>query len=394
MSTIKTLDDLRGLQPEGLVRAVAEMDIELTDLHQTSTGELRDLSEDEENRLDDLIRIRKRAQLQLEKHGKLRSQFESGRGVVTPSGSSLQRGGQDPDYASRSPLAYSPESLDAVQAALDERTTGRFQAFGIEERAALTTSTFGSPRAWGANVLAGPRILHVVAGVPRQPTNAVLAQVPNFTLPTAQAGAAENASLAEFAASTAGSVTLARFGRYTDLSRESNIGTDAAGLVGLQGIGIARDLDTVLVNAVETAAGSAVAFSADVPAAIRKAMAQVIDNTASASAADLVVLTHPDNAALLQDVAPIGGETMGEGFQRFSGALVYPCSAVDTGFMTIAALRAGVRYFEAWPTVTETQVASIKTATLTIATSTISGYGLILAGGATGFAIKVDVVTP
>lgn len=289
----------------------------------------------------------------------------------------------------RHPLAFTAAALDSIQDSLDLRESSRIRA-DLEQRAALTTTTFGAPRAWGANILDGPRLLHSVAGIPVQPTDAVLAHVPNLTLPTAQGSVGENVSLSEYAASTAGSVTLARFGRWTDLSAESNIGTDAGALTAMHRIGVAKDLDKVLIDSVETAAGAAVAFTADVPAAIRKAMAQVIDNTAAADASQLVILTHPDNAALLQDVSPIGGQTMAEAFQRFSGALVYASSAVNTGFMTVANLQAGTRYFEARPLTTQTDV-SIKTDTITIATSVIGGYGVGLTGG---FAVMVDVVTP
>jgi hypothetical protein len=201
---------------------------------------------------------------------------------------------------------------------------------------------------------------------------------------------AENVTLSEFAASTAASVTLARFGRWTDISRESLIGADAGAMVAMHQIGVAKDLDKVLIDAVETAAGAAVGFQTDVPANVRKAMAQVTDNTAAADSADLVVLVHPDNASLLQDVSPIGGQTIAEPFQRFSGAIVYPSSAVNTGFATVANLRAGARYFEARGFTTETDLAP-KTDTMTIASSVVAGYGL---GLATGFAVMVDVVTP
>ncbi|MFD3399438.1 hypothetical protein ACFWUU_02100 [Kribbella sp. NPDC058693] len=301
------------------------------------------------------------------------------------------RAGGSSAAESRHPLAYTSQTLDAVQAAIDSRTSGRFGA--MEQRAALTTGTFGAPRAWGSNVLNGPRLLHMAAGVPQQPVDAIFAQVPNLTLPTASASVAETVTLSEYAASTAGSVTLARFGRWTDLSRESLIGADAGAIVGMHTIACAKDLDKVLIDATETAAGSAVAFTADVPAAIRTAMAQVIDNTAAADAADLVILVNPANAALLQDVSPIGGVTQAEGFTKFSGALVYPSSAVNTGFITVANLAAGARYFEAQPVITETDYLP-KTSVLTVATSTIAGYGLGLVGGASGFAIMVDVVTP
>ena len=288
------------------------------------------------------------------------------------------------------PLAYTSQALDALQSAIESRTAGRFVAGEVEQRAALATTTFGAPRAWGANVLAGPRLLHVVAGVPQQSVDAAYAQHPKFTLPTASASVGENVTLAEFAASTAGSVTLARYGRWTDISREGGLGTDAGSIVAMHQLGVALDLDAALVDAVETAAGAAVAFTADVPAAIRTAMSNVLAATAAEDPEQLVILVNPANAALLQDVTPVGGQTVGERFQRFSGALVYPTSAANTGFMTVANLGAGCRYFEGRGLTTETDEA-VKTATLTIATSVIAGYGV---GLASGFAVMVDVVTP
>lgn len=296
----------------------------------------------------------------------------------------------------RNPLAYTREAMDGLQAALESRTSGRFPAAMTGERlrqfqnAALTTGTFGAPREWGANVLAGPRILHVVAGVPQQPIDSILAQFPQLTLPAATASVGENVSLPEYASSAAGSVTAGRFGRFTDLSAESEIGTDAGALLAMHRVGIAKDLDKVLIDAVEVAAGAAVAFTADVPAAIRKAMAKVLDSTAADDPASLVILAHPDNAHLLQDVTPTGGATIAESFQRFSGALVYPSSAVDTGFMTVANLQAGARYFEAHGVATAVDE-SVKTGTRTVATALIGGYGITLTAD---FAVKVDVVTP
>jgi len=291
--------------------------------------------------------------------------------------------------ADRNPLAYTSQSLDALQAAIDGRAAGRFDAASMEQRAALATSTYGAPRVWGANVLDGPRLLHVAAGVPLQPSDAVLAQYPVLTLPSATTSVGENVTLSEFAASTAGSTTLGRFGRFTDISTESGIGTDAGAIVAQHQIGVAKDLDNNLIGLVNTSAGAAVGFTADVPAAIRSAMAKVIDATAAPDPSDLVVLVHPDNAALLQSVTPTGGQTIAEAFQNFSGALVFPSSAVPTGFMLVANLRAGARYFEAQGVMTQTDLAP-KTGTLTIATSVIAGYGI----GIVGCAVKVDVVTP
>lgn len=352
--------------------AVAEM----TKIAETGVKFRRDLSENEANRFDELAadvklcdeRIRQLKDAE-EREQESRTMF--GRAPEAPH-----------------PLAYTREALDGLQSAIDSRSVGRFEGSSTEKRAALATGTFGAPRVWGSNVIDGPRLLHQVAGVPTQQSDAIYAQYPVLTLPTAGASVAENITLAEFASSTAGSVTLARYGRWTDLSKESLVGTDAGAITSMHRIGIAKDLDSALIGLVNTAAGSPVTFAADVPAAIRKAMAGVIDATAAASVEDVVVLTHPDNAALLQDITPVGGETIGQRFGDFSGSLVYASSAVPTGFMLVGNLKAGCRYFEATGIATETDQ-NIKTGTFSVATSVISGYGLGLAGGA--FA-KVDVV--
>ncbi|MGH8775073.1 MAG: hypothetical protein ACRDWI_07835 [Jiangellaceae bacterium] len=293
------------------------------------------------------------------------------------------------------PLGFTAEALDGLQAAIESRTEGRFAAGMTREElkffnATLSTSTYGAPREWGANVLDGPRLLHVAAGVPRQPITAVLAQFPSLTLPTAAPGVGEGVSLAEYASSTAGSVTLARFGRWTDLSVEALIGADAGALIGMHQLGIALDLDKLLVDAVNTAAGAAVPFNADVVGQIRKSMATVIAATAAADPARLMIMAHPDNVPLLQDVTPVGGLTIAEPFQKFSGATVYASTAVPTGFMLTANLQVGVRFFEARGALSQTDLAP-KSDITTVATSLIGGYGITLT---TGFVIKNDVVTP
>jgi hypothetical protein len=361
---------------------------EMTRIAETAVGFGRDMSEGESRRYDDALAEVNTLEARIaDLQGSEQRAKDTEDAFAKLAGQPAARGGSGPE---RHPLAYTPESLNGLQAAIDSRSAGRFEAADTETRAALATTTYGAPRVWGSNVLNGPRLLHVLAGVPQQPSDAVLAQHPVLTLPAAQGSVGENVSLGEFASSTAGSVTLARFGRWTDMSRESLVGTDAGAITALHRIGVAKDLDKVLIDLVEANTGAAAAFTADVPAAVRKAIAQVLDDTAAEDPADLVVLVHPDNAALLQDVTPIGGQTIAERFQRFSGSLVYASSAVDTGFVSVANLRAGARYFEARALATETEVA-VKTGTLTVASSVISGYGLTLAGGAYR---KVDVVTP
>lgn len=287
------------------------------------------------------------------------------------------------------PLAVSPDTLEKLEEAIKERRHLDMPYMDLERRAALTTGTLGSQRIWGSNVLRGPRIAHRVAGAPEQVVDGAKASHPRFTLPAATAPAAEGASLAEFATSTGQEVSLARYGRFTDFTAESQLGTSAEAVLAQHQIGIAKDLDLDLINQIE-ALLTPEAFEADVPAAIRKRMASVMDATAEDNPEALVVLAHPDDTHLLEDVAPVGGDTIGERFQRFSGALVYPSSAVDTGFMTVANLRAGVRFFRAGsPRVVNDDDA--KTGTRTISSFLIAGYGINLTDG---FAEQQDVVTP
>jgi len=292
----------------------------------------------------------------------------------------------------RNPLAFTVGALEAIQDLFDAGETGRvISTLDREERAAITTALAGGRRQWASAMTAGPRLLHMVAGVPQdRNVGAVAAQHPVITLPTAAAGVAETVSLAEFASSTAGSVTLLRFGRWTDITRELQISASVEPFLQAHQLGIARDLDKVLIDAVETAAGGAVGFVADVPGQIRKQVAAVIDNTAATGADDVVILVNPADASLIQAVSPTGGVTIGERFERFAGAIVYPSAAVNTGFMTIANLRAGTRYIEAEAMHTEERT-DVKTAGTTIATWVIAGYAIGMTGG---FAIMQDVVTP
>jgi hypothetical protein len=296
--------------------------------------------------------------------------------------------------ARRNPLAYTPEALNAVQNALDHRAKWTVESQLTPERlqvlnATLTTTTLGAPREWGASVLNGPRILHQVAGVMPVPSDAAEAEYAKLALPTATAASAEGATLAEYDASTAGTVTLGRFGRFTDLSTEAMLGTSATALIAVHQLAIAKDLDDVLITAVENDAGSPTAFAADVPAQIRIHIATLVDATAAEDPSDIFVLSNPADVHLLEDTTPTGGRTQGEAFQQFSGATVYPSAAVEAGFMTVANLKAGVLWFEARGMLTEFDE-NIKTGVRTAASSILGGYGT---GAIGSYSRQQDVIT-
>jgi hypothetical protein len=297
----------------------------------------------------------------------------------------VPRGAQGPSPRGN-PLALTNDMLNGVQHALDTRTTGLFDA---EYRAALTTSTYGAPREWGSNILSGPRTLWEAAGIPRSEASATFIQYPKLTLPSVDAGVAEGVTVVEFAASTGGSLTLKRYGRFTDFTRESLVGADAGAVVAAHNTAIARDLDSALIGLVNTDAGSAVGFTADVPAAIRKSIATVTDNTAAADG-QIVVMANPADVSLLQAVTSTGGKTIGEEFVRFAGSLVYASAAVPTGFMLVGNLATACRFWEAGGVQTRT-FADVKTGVVSVATDLIGGFGT---ASIASYVQKIDVVTP
>lgn len=287
------------------------------------------------------------------------------------------------------PLAYTRQALDGLQDAIRERRVGRFDGDTITN-VALTTTTYGAPSEWGAAELGGPRLLHVAAGVPTTSIDAITAEFPEISIPSAGVSVSEGISLTEYASVTGGSVVLGRFGKFTEVTGESQMGTSAAPIVAAHQLFIAKSLDKALIDKVNTQAGVAVAFQADVTSAIRKALAEVTDDTAASSVNRLVVLVHSDNVALLEDIAPVSGSGIGEGFSRFSGALVYVSKSVPTGFALVANLVDSVKYFTAQGIRTLTDV-DIRSDVLTIATATVAGYAIGLVGGS---AKKIDIVTP
>ena len=347
----------------------------------------RSLTDDEVSQYEALERDLQAAQ----RDQQIRARNTAYNTVVPPAGVGI---GEPGDGRPANPLAYTPHTVQAVTAALRTRTRGRFEhnltREGFEaQMAALTTGTYGQPTEWGANDgWAGPRVLHVLARVPQiRGLGAVLAEFPEFTLPTAQAAAAEGADLAEYATSAGGTATLGRFGRFTDFTKESQIGTSAAPVLRMHSLGIALDLDDALITGVEAASGGPASFD-DPEADVKTAIAKVLAATAAENPEELVLLVNPDNAALFQDVNPIGGQTIAERFQRFAGALVYPSNSVTTGLVTVANLQVGALYFEAIGAQTATDE-DVKSGVQTVATALIGGYGITLTAG---FAEQVDVV--
>lgn len=75
-----TLEGLRGLTASETRSFLAEVDTQLLDLHQAPDGSLRSLTAPEQGKFDNLMNLRVRAGLQLDKHDELRSAYDNGGG--------------------------------------------------------------------------------------------------------------------------------------------------------------------------------------------------------------------------------------------------------------------------------------------------------------------------
>lgn len=275
-----------------------------------------------------------------------------------------------------SPLAVSAEVMDAVQAAIEGRTAGKWEA-----RAALATANTGGRHTWSAPTLAGPRLLHLSARVPTEPVNAIAAEYLKAGAMASAASVAENITVSELTSVTGASATLARYGRWTSFSTESRIASDAAGTVtSLQRKNVAYDLDAAFITAVAATAPSGAVTGTDAPAGLRIGIATVVD-AVGCEPGDLVIIAPPSAAGLIEDVTPDGARSLAETFTSFAGARLYFSSlaAANTAFVVYGG---AFRFFEAQPFTLATDV-DVKTGTITVATSVIAGFGSgLVAGGA------------
>ncbi|MCB2175604.1 MAG: hypothetical protein KQH57_07325 [Actinomycetales bacterium] len=296
------------------------------------------------------------------------------------------RRGITPDGRSASPLAVRADVLDAVQAAIAGRSAGRWVAGlepAAEQRAALTPSNTGGRHSWSAATLRSPRLLHQVAGVPIE-TNvaAITAEYLRAGAPASAASVAPATAVSELTSVTGTSVTLARYGRYTSLTREHLIAADSAGTItSLHRRSIALDLDTVLITLISAAAptGTGVVTGSAADVALRIGLATVADAT-GAEVPDLTIVANPADAGLIENVDPVGGATLGEVVATFGGAKVY-YSSIATSGTALVFDGASAKYLEAQALTFDSDVA-VTTGVVTLATSVIGGYGTdLIAGG-------------
>lgn len=237
-------------------------------------------------------------------------------------------------------LLVSEQHLHEHAAALSE---GR--PFGaVETRARVTAAgDLGSAGAWHPGAPNEPRHLIAFAGIPVSELTGRTAQVPAYTGPTPAAGLDESTDHGEYDSVAPVNLTALRYGRWSEVSALANVVDDLLGLNRMHAWGIARDLDSLAVDAVESAASS-LGASADLDAAVRQAILTVAANTYS-DETQLVVFGTPADLAELTGTTPANAADLGSNAVRFAGAKLYPTTAATTNVLTVFA-PGGFRVFQ------------------------------------------------
>jgi HK97 family phage major capsid protein len=122
--TLYSLEDLAGKTPEELRQIVEKVDERIRGLHQTPTGELRDLSDDEGKGLDLLLTVRDKAMGKIEEHRRITEVLRNRPSAVQP-GFTIGLGPTDDPYASVRAMSI-PEARDRALRILDSKQHSAF----------------------------------------------------------------------------------------------------------------------------------------------------------------------------------------------------------------------------------------------------------------------------
>jgi hypothetical protein len=334
MSNIKSLDDLRGLTPDELRTAVRAIQDELHRLNLDSNDELRDMSPTEQNRFNTLVELEGRALDKVVKLNNIREVYERSPNAVHGVNGTGSVGG--PGASGNHPLLISADNLRAASEALrGGRPWAVQQDPPGEQRAMLQTSTMGSDASWATSTLPGPQSLRQFAGIPISPLTGTKAEMPSITPPAGVAGAAESAQHQEFAGVALASLTVSRFGRWTQVSAATSSFDDLSGINSAHAVGIARDLNLADFGVVDTAAGAAVAYaSGQLDAQIRSAVLRVSAAT-MADPTQCVILGSSADLGLATGYQPANGDDRGSVSLRVYGSRVYCFEQCTAGFVWI-----------------------------------------------------------
>jgi hypothetical protein len=352
-------DELMERRTDILVRARA--------IAEKGVAENRDLTQYEQDRFNDLIaeadQLHTRAK---EVHAGERRSGELDASFRSTTGADPRRG--------RPHMLHVPDTaVRELCAATNERRHYSWQADAPEHRAALVTGTYGTTTGWHGPGADAPLLLHDIGGAAVEQILGLKLAHPVFTLPTASAAVAETVTVGEYAASTAATITAARFGRWTDISVEASLnGTNS--ILRMHAMAVARDLNAAAVAVLTTAAGAAVTYATGAEYMVKRSIAVLCDRTASEPGA-LMLIVNPSDAPEFADTTPTNGADIASTVERFSGARIFASTAVTAGTALVANLGVGLVYGSAQPTRVETDF-DVKTSVSTLATSVIGGYGV------------------
>jgi hypothetical protein len=298
--------------------------------------------------------------------------------------------GSDPELGVHS-LVPSREQLTQMRSAIAEARGLRFTTDRLPRdmhtRAAVTQSLTGGRVGSTSGRLPEPRRLTRAVGLVPIPSTTAGTSRPKFGATSATAATAEVAAKPEAATITKLDIAIKQLARWTTLSRMALLSQEntLSDVVAWHAMAIAKDEDKLLIDAINTLAGAAIAFGAgDQRAPVRAAMAKVED---AVSAPCDAVLVHPDNYGLLAGFDPTDADEAGGRVVTFGNGVLYPSSSVPTGFVLVAAIRAAGRFIVADPTSVATTEA-LSTNETTVRTEELVGFDMALVGAAA----KIDVV--
>jgi hypothetical protein len=256
-------------------------------------------------------------------------------------------------------------------------------------RAAVTMSLTGGRVDGLSGRLPEPRRLARTVGLQPKPSTTAGISGPKFGATSGTAPTAEGAAKPEAATVTKLDISIKQLARWTTLSRMALLsqGDVMEQVVSWHALAIAKDEDKLIIDALNTAAGSAIAFvSGDQRGPVRQAMAKVED---AVSAQCDVCIVHPDNYGLLAGFDPTTADTAGGLVVQFGSGVLYPSSACPTGFAIVAAVRAAGAFIVAQgPSVASLD--ALSTNETTVRTEELVGFDVRLVGAVA----KVDIVTP
>jgi hypothetical protein len=318
-TAVQPNDDFKRAE---LNQRLAEISIEQTELKVRAKEEGRDLKASESRKWNGLADEEVRIREELDQADKMEVELRR-----VPRGDGQGSPSDDPPTG-YSPLLVSDEHMRGHLKAIQTGTT-----FGaVEERTLVTVATdTGSPGAWGAGQIQEPITLRRFAGIPNGELTGATAQMPSLTLPAGSAGVAESAATTEFNATDVVNLSTLRYGRWTEVTSFVAQFTDLQAINGAQAVGIARDLNLLDITAIQTAAGSVVAF--DSPNLDRNVRQMILKVAAAVVGDPSEVVLFGTSAALgiVNGYAPASGADRGSVSTRVFGARTYVVEGAVAG---------------------------------------------------------------